>query len=49
MIKIDCNLIYERIKKMKRSLDLGSRFIVKEFFVVLLFACFLLFVFLRYS
>jgi len=35
-------LIYERIK-IKRSLDLGSRFIVKNVFVILLFACFLFF------
>jgi len=43
MIKIDCNLIYERIK-IKGSLDLGSRFIYENVFVILvLFAwfCFL--------
>ena len=42
MNKIDCNFDLWKNKNKRRSLDLGSRFIVKNVFVILgLFACFL--------
>ena len=43
MIKVDCNFDLRKKKKIKGSLDLRSRFIVKNVFVILLFACFVVF------
>ena len=44
MFKIDCNLIYERIKKNKESLDFGNQGLFWKIFcdfVICMFFCFL--------
>jgi len=39
MIKIDCNLIYERIEKIKDRLIFESRFVYENIFVTFVIIC----------